>query len=120
MAIAVNVTNVDATGVTTWMTGTLVFSGSYTTGGDALDWTAAMETAGASGQVVDSQSGPQQVMIDSQNGNAGYYVSVKGSSFNNWKIKCFTGGGTEVAAEAYPGSITGDVVAFQAQFQKLQ
>jgi len=120
MAITVNVANVDATGVTTWMTGTLVFSGSYVTGGDTLDWTAAMETAGQSGQVVGSQSGPQQVVIDSQNGNAGYYVSVAGSAINNWKVKCFTGGGTEVSAGAYPGSITGDVVAFQAQFKRLQ
>jgi hypothetical protein len=120
MAIAISVTNVDATGVTTWMTGTLVFSGNYVTGGDTLDWTGAMEAVGASGQVVASGSGPQQVMIDSQNGNAGYYVPVQGSGINNWKVKCFTGGGTEVSAGAYPGSITADAVAFQAQFKRLQ
>ena len=67
-----------------------------------------------------TQSAPQQVMIDSQNGSAGYYVPVQGSGLNNWKVKCFSGGGTEISAGAYPAGITGDVVAFQAQFGRLQ
>jgi hypothetical protein len=45
---------------------------------------------------------------------------VQGSALNNWLVKCFTAAGTEVAAGAYPAAITGDIVAFLAQFPKLQ
>ena len=92
--------------------GTLTFSGSYPTGGDTLDFTTVADKL-PSAQII-------QVFADSQNGNAGYYVPVQGSALNNWKVKCFQGGGTEISSGAYPGSITGDIVAFQAQFKKLQ
>lgn len=120
MAIAIAVQNVDATGIVTWVTGAISFSGNYVTGGDTLDWTTAIEQIGQSGQVLDAASPPQQVMLDSQNGNAGYYVPVQGNALNNWKVKCFLGGGTEVGAGAYPASVTTDVIAFQAQFKRLQ
>ena len=120
MAITINVQNVDASGIVTWVTGTITFTGNYATGGDALDWSTATEQLGQSGQALDTASPPQQVMFDSQNGNAGYYVAVQGSASNNWKVKCFLGGGTEVGAGAYPSSVTSDVVVFQAQFKRLQ
>ncbi len=120
MAITINVQNVDASGIVVWVTGTLTFSGSYSTGGDTLDWTTAAPQIGQSGQVIPSSQPPQQVMFDSQNGNAGYYVPVQGSASNNWKLKCFQGGGTELAAGAYPSSVTSDIVVFQAQFKRLQ
>jgi hypothetical protein len=120
MAITIGVQNVDASGVVTWVTGTISFSGNYTTGGDTLDWTSAIEQLGQAGQALDAASPPQQVMIDSQNGNAGYYVSVQGGALNNWKVKCFVGSGTEIGAGAYPSSVTTDVIAFQAQFKRLQ
>ena len=120
MAITLNVQNVDASGVVTWVTGMLSFSGSYSSGGDTLDWTTAIPQVGATGAAIPSGSAPQQAVFESQNGNAGYYVPVQGSGANNWKLKCFQGGGTEISAGAYPGSVTGDIVAFQAQFKKLQ
>jgi hypothetical protein len=120
MAITISVQNVDASGVVTWVTGTITFSGNYVTGGDSLDWTTAIEQIGQSGQTLDAASPPQQVMFDSQNGNAGYYVAVQGSALNNWKVKCFVGGGAEVGAGAYPSSVTADVIVFQAQFMRLQ
>ena len=120
MAIAINVQNVDASGTVVWVTGTVSFSGSYSTGGDTLDWTTAIPQVGQNGSAIPSDSQPQQAMFDSQDGNAGYYVAVQGSALNNWKVKCFQGGGTEISSGAYPGSITGDIVAFQAQFKKLQ
>src|SRR5579863_9834397 len=82
--------------------GTLTFSGSYPTGGDTLDFTTVADKL-PSTQIV-------QVFADSQNGNAGYYVPVAGSALNNWKLKAFTAGGTELSAGPYPGSVTGDVV----------
>ena len=120
MAIAIAVQSVDSNGVVTWVTGTLTFSGSYTTGGDTLDWSTANEKISATGQVLAAGTPPQQVTITSQNGNAGSYVPVQGSALNNWKVKCFVGSGTEVSAGAYPSSVTSDIVAFQAQFAKLQ
>ena len=120
MAITISVQNVDASGIVTWVTGTVAFSGNYATGGDTLDWTTASEQIGQSGQALDAASPPQQVMFDSQNGNAGYYVSVQGNALNNWKVKCFVGSGTEIGAGAYPSSVTTDVIAFQAQFLRLQ
>jgi len=120
MAIAIAVQTVDSSGDSTWVTGTLTFSGSYTTGGDTLDWTTANEQISATGQVLAVAAPPRQVTIDSQNGNAGSYVPVQGSALNNWKVKCFVGSGTEVGAGAYPSSVTGDIVVFAAQFAKLQ
>jgi len=82
--------------------GTLTFSGNYTTGGDTLDFTTVADKL-PSDQVI-------QVFADSQNGNSGYYIPVQGSALNNWKLKAFTGGGTEISAGAYPSSVTSDIV----------
>ncbi len=92
--------------------GTLTFSGSYPTGGDNLDFT----------QVADKLPSTQiiQAFVDSQNGNAGYYVPVQGNALNNWKLKAFTGGGTELSAGAYPASVTTDVVQITITARKLQ
>jgi hypothetical protein len=120
MAITITVHNVDASGSVAWATGSIAFSGSYTTGGDTLDWTTAIPQVGASGAAIPSTSGPQQVSFDSQNGNGGYYVAVQGSAPNNWKAKCFQASGTEVTAGAYPSSVTSDIIAFQAEFLRMQ
>ena len=82
------------------------------TGGDTLDFTAVAEKL-ASVQII-------QAFVDSQNGNAGYYVPVAGNALNNWKLKAFTGGGTEITAGAYPASVTTDVVQIAVTARKLQ
>ena len=92
--------------------GTLTFSGSYPTGGDTLDFTTVAPFL-PSDQMI-------QVFADSQNGNSGYYVPVQGSALNNWKLKCFSGGGTELSAGAYPSSVTTDVVQVTITARKLQ
>ena len=120
MAIAIAVQSVNSSGDITQVAGTLTFSGSYATGGDTLDWTTANEQISETGQVLSVATPPKQMSTDSQNGNAGYYVPVQGSALNNWKVKCFVGSGTEVSAGAYPSSVTGDIVAFRAEFAKLQ
>lgn len=91
--------------------GTLTFSGNYPTGGDTLDFT----------QVADKLPSTQivQAFADSQNGNAGYYVPVAGTALNNWKLKAFTGGGTEVSAGAYPAGVTSDIVQIAITARKL-
>jgi hypothetical protein len=120
MAITITVQNVDASGPVVWATGSIAFSGSYPTGGDTLDWTTAIPQVGSSGAATPSSSGPHQANFDSQNGNGGYYVAVQGSAPNNWKVKCFQASGTEVTAGAYPTSVTSDIIAFQAEFLKMQ
>jgi len=82
--------------------GTLTFSGNYPTGGDTLDFT----------QIV-------QAFAESQNGNSGYYVAIAGNALNNWKLKAFSGGGTEITAGAYPASVTTDIVQLAITARKL-
>jgi hypothetical protein len=104
--------NVDGSGSNLlYAIGTLAFSGNYPTGGDTLDFT----------QIADKLPSTQliQVFTDSQNGNAGYYVPVAGTSLNNWKLKAFSGGGTEITAGAYPASITSDIVQVTITARKL-
>ena len=90
---------------------TLTFSGSYPTGGDTLDFTQVADKI-ASDQIV-------QVFAESQNGNSGYYIAVQGSALNNWKLKAFNGGGTEITAGAYPASVTSDIVQLSITARKL-
>ena len=89
----------------------LTFSGSYPTGGDTLDFTTVADKL-PSTQIV-------QAFAESQNGNSGYYVPVQGSALNNWKLKAFVGGGTEVAAGAYPAGVTSDIVQLSITARKL-
>lgn len=115
MPITVNLTpnNVDGSPSNFFFgAGTLTFSGSYTTGGDTLDFTPVM------GLLPTSQA-PVQVAAWSQGGTPFAYVPIQGSSFNNWKLKIFQAGGAEIAAGAYPAGVTGDIVAFQILGRKL-
>src|ERR1700719_3371260 len=87
--------NVDGSGSNLlYAIGTLAFSGNYPTGGDTLDFT----------QVADKLPSTQiiQAFADMEHGNAGYDVPTPGAALNNWKLKAFTGGGTEITAGAYP------------------
>ena len=81
-----------------------------------------MATRWTSATVADKLPSTQiiQVFADSQNGNSGYYVPIAGSALNNWKLKVFTGGGTELSSGAYPGSVTGDIVQVTITARKLQ
>ena len=90
---------------------TLTFSGSYPAGGDTLDFTTVADKL-PSTKVI-------QAFAESQNGNSGYYIPVQGSALNNWKLKCFLGGGTEITAGAYPASVTGDIVQLSLTARKL-
>ena len=90
---------------------TLTFTGSYPTGGDTLDFTTVADKL-PSTQII-------QVFAESQNGNSGYYIAVQGSAMNNWKLKAFSGGGTEITAGAYPASVTTDIVQLSITARKL-
>ena len=105
--------NVDGSGNNfTYAIATLTFSGNYVVGGDILDFTTIDDKLGCS-QVV-------QAFADSQAGGSGYYVPVAGSSLNNWKLKAFTGGGTELTAVAYSTTfVNTDVVQLTITARKL-
>jgi len=90
---------------------TLTFTGSYPTGGDTVDFTTVADKL-PSTQII-------QVFAESQNGNSGYYIAVQGSAMNNWKLKAFSGGGTEITAGAYPASVTTDIVQLSITARKL-
>lgn len=114
MAITISLSplNVDASASNfVYAVATLTFSGNYVSGGDTLDFTQVADKL-ASSSVV-------QVFAESQNGNGGYYIPVQGSGLNNWKLKAFLGGGTEVGAGAYPVSVTTDVVQLSITARKL-
>jgi hypothetical protein len=112
ITIALQSTNVDSSASNfVYAIATLSFSGSYPTGGDTLDFTTVADKI-PSTQIV-------QAFGESQNGNSGYYVAVAGTALNNWKLKCFNGGGTEITAGAYPGSVTGDIVQLSITARKL-
>jgi len=112
ITIALAPNNVDASASNfVYGIATLTFTGSYPTGGDTLDFTQVSDKIAAT-QIV-------QAFAESQNGNAGYYVAVQGTALNNWKLKAFTGGGSELAAGAYPASVTSDVVQLSLTARKL-
>ena len=90
---------------------TLAFSGNYPTGGDTLDFTQVANVL-PSDTIV-------QAFAESQNGNSGYYIPVQGTALNNWKLKAFVGGGTELTAGAYPVGVTGDIVQLSITARKF-
>ena len=112
ISISIPSQNVDASGRNlVYAIGTLTFTGSYATNGDTLDLTTVAEKLSSS-QVV-------QIVADSLNGNNMYYVAVLGSSLNIHIIKVFSAGGTELAAGAYPGGVTGDTVQVRITARKF-
>jgi hypothetical protein len=112
IAISLSPLNVDSSASNfVYAIASLTFTGSYATGGDTLDFTTVADKL-PSTQIV-------QAFAESQNGNSGYYIPVQGTALNNWKLKAFAGGGTEVTAGAYPASVTTDVVQLSITARKL-
>jgi hypothetical protein len=114
MAITISLSplNVDSSASNfVYAVATLTFTGNYVAGGDTLDFTPVADKL-PSDSIV-------QVFAESQNGNSGYYIPVQGSGLNNWKLKAFLGGGTEVTAGAYPASVTTDIVQLSVTARKL-
>ena len=96
----------------------LTFSGSYSTGGDTLNLSGIAS-------LIPSGSLPLQVFVEgngtgtNQSAAGGYYVVLTGTTLANWLIKIFSGGGTELAAGAYPAAVTADIVTMQICWRKL-
>src|SRR5690242_9913046 len=113
MALAINITNVDAGKTDLYVFGTLTPSGSYSTGGDTLDFTTVANQIGAS-------QAPVQVWVGSTTGDTYAFVRAASPTLANGKIKINTASNTELSAGAYPARITGDTnIQIEAVFSKL-
>lgn len=88
--LQVNIGNVEAFGNIVRVSGTLVPTGNYATGGDTADFTAAIEDSGFQGlqPYIPSSYPPGNMKVFSEGGNIGYqYVWVKGTTQANGKLK---------------------------------
>ena len=113
MALAISITDVDAGGQNLCVFGTLTASGSYSTGGDTLDFTTVASQIGAS-------QAPLQVWIGGSTGDACTFIRTASPTLANGKVKINTASNTELGSGAYPARITGDTnIQFEAIFNKL-
>ena len=126
MAIAVQVTQMEASGQQIYLTFNLVASGNYVTGGDTIDFTklvAASSNLNAQwAGVVAASLPPINFTVWTAGGNLSRdYVGIQGTAMNNSKIKMNTtkGSTTELAAGAYPADVTADTIQGSATFNKL-
>jgi hypothetical protein len=111
MALAITITDVDTGTGNIYVFGTLTPSGSYSTGGDTLDFTTVASQIGASQPPVQLWAGGT---------TADLFAWIPGSALNNGKVKISTASATELAAGTYPTRISGDAnIQFEAAFRKL-
>ena len=111
MPLAITINDVDAAADNLYVFGTLTASGSYSTGGDTLDFTTVASQIAAS-------AAPLKVWVGGSTGDT--YAWIPGSALNNQKVKINTASNTELASGAYPSRVTGDTsIQFEAVFNKL-
>jgi len=117
MAIAVNVTRVDATQQGVVVEGTLVPSGNYGTGGETVDFSAVPQIPSNLGPV-----GLVEIAEQPASGStpAGYLLwLIAGSTMKNWLLYVATAvgqGPTQLAGGAYPAGLAAATIQFRAYF----
>jgi hypothetical protein len=87
-----------------WIHLALVFSGSYVTGGDTLN----LQSLGIKASAAPAMWATIEGQALGSNGTQ--YVWIQGTTQANGKVGVTQGAGVEVAAGAYPASVTGDTV----------
>lgn len=113
MALAINIVDIDSGENDLYVFGTLTASGSYASGGDALDFTTVANQIGAS-------QAPVQVWVGGSSGDSYAFVRAASPALANGKLKINTASNTELASGVYPGRITGDAnIQIEAVFNKL-
>lgn len=116
MSIAVTVNRVDQGLDSTYVYGTLAFSGSYTTGGDTLN----MSGLNWNNALIPVTQPPVSLAIFGAGGFA-YGPPAAATSISNTRVKVTQlSTGSELAAGAYPAGVTTDYVQFEAVFPSLQ
>lgn len=122
MAAKVSILGIEPVGPHNRVQFKVILSGSYVTGGDILDFTQAVIDAAFQGSAaqIDSSQAPVQMDIWSQGGNiTDTYFPVVGTSQSNCKFKAASSFNGELAASAYPASMTGDTIVGEALFLKM-
>ncbi len=106
------------------------FSGSYSTGGDTVDFTQIADKL-ESTQIINAIAESNSATNTAFGQTGGYFImqgnptttpgqsSPVATALNAWKMKLFNGGGTELAAGAYPASVTSDNVQILLTLRKL-
>jgi hypothetical protein len=113
MALAITVTDVDAGSQNVSVFGTLTPSGSYTTGGDTLDFSPISTQCGVS-------QAPVEVWVGGATGDAYAFLRAASPTLANGKVKINTASNVELSSGAYPSRITSDAnIQFEAIFRKL-
>lgn len=125
MSISVSIQNVDALDNIVIVSGVLIATGNYVTGGDTVDFTKAVQDPLFSGLQpnIPSSKAPQCFDIWSAGGNlTRAYFPVTGTQQNNCKVKmnASAGSGSELSAGAYPSDVLTDTINFACQFPKFQ
>ena len=119
MALSITINNLDQATDSFYVRGSLSASGSYTSGGDTLDFSGKGD--------LPVSTPPRDVFI---HGTSGFvYEFVRGTSLANNKMilrgqqpTSATSGVialSEMASGAYPSGVTGDTITFLAIFDKL-
>ena len=113
MALAITITDTDGGAQNFYVFGTLAASGTYSSGGDTLDFTTVASQLGAS-------QAPLQVWIGGSTGDAYSFIRAASPTLANGKVKVNTASNTELSSGAYPSRIANDAnLQFEAVFQKL-
>jgi hypothetical protein len=113
MALAITITDVDAAADNIYVFGKITPSGSYSTGGDTLDFTTVANQIGAS-------QAPVQAWIGGSTGDSYSFLLASTPTMANGLVKVNTASNTELAAGSYPTRISGDThIQFEAVFNKL-
>src|SRR5690348_3226178 len=108
MATALTVVDIDNSGKTIYVTCSIVFSGSYSTGGDTVDLTTIIGKAYLGKVFIAGKSPLYGYGVSS----AGYSLAfIPGTTLANGLMKVNTAAATELAAGAYPAGLTGDTHA---------
>src|SRR6266576_830960 len=106
------------------VSGVLVLTGNYVSGGDAVDFTAAVADpalVGGAGPFIDSSLAVENFDVWSQGGNiTNPYFAVIGTTQKNCKLKVVTAFNTELGnGVAYSAAILSDNIGFMAIFSNL-
>ena len=125
MALTLTLTDVVVSVAHVEAIGTVAFSGTYATSGDALNWTTLQnqidQAAGklVSSSMADPAFGPVWARFDSNGGSDNSYPLNRGTAASNWLMLGYAGITQFTGGAAYPSSALTDVVVFRAVFRKL-
>ena len=122
MALAVKITSIQAVGQQLRAAFNLTPSGNYATGGDTVDFTAALQDPsfiGMLAQIISTQAPISLDVWDAGGNIANGVFPVLGTTLANNKVKFTSAFNTELSAAAYPAAITGSKLQGEAIFTKL-